>query len=93
MEELENYIKNFNFLNVSKITDSVDFLFELVIDLYSMFTDGFLLRRILSRKIMLKIPLYILALSTLLIVFGFWLNLLDLKLPVCIKMSLGILVY
>ncbi len=49
MEELESYIKNITSDNINKITNSVDFLFELTIDLYSMFTDGFLLRRILDK--------------------------------------------
>ncbi len=49
IEELESHIKNITSDNIDKITNSVEFLFELVIDLYSMFTDGFLLRRILDK--------------------------------------------
>ena len=41
---------NFNINEISQITNYLDFIKEAIIDLYSMFTDIFLLRRILDKN-------------------------------------------
>ena len=56
--KLEGYIKNFNIINKKKIYKLINFINGLITDLYSLFTDVFLLRRILDKNYIKKIIVY-----------------------------------
>jgi len=58
MEELNLIIINFKPENMVQIEKLIDFLYEMIIDLYSIFTDGFLLRRILDKNYIRKSIVY-----------------------------------
>ncbi len=49
---------NFNSACIKHVEKKVDFLYEMIIDLYSIFTDGFLLRRILDKNYVRKSIVY-----------------------------------
>ena len=56
--KLEGYIKNFNIINKKKIYKLINFINGLITDLYSLFTDVFLLRRILDKNYVKKCIVY-----------------------------------
>jgi hypothetical protein len=56
--KLESDIENFNLEKINSYTDIIDFIKEAIIDLYSIFTDGFLLRRILDKNYIRRVIIY-----------------------------------
>ena len=54
----ESYMDNFNLEQIKTYLDTIDIIKEEIIDLYSIFTDGFLLRRILDKDYMSRIIIY-----------------------------------
>ena len=56
--KLEGYIKNFNIINKKKIYKLINFINGSITDLYSIFTDAFLLRRILDKNYVKKCIVY-----------------------------------
>ena len=58
MGELEDYIENFNIINEKKIYELIDITTDVIVDLYSLFTDSFLLRCILDKNYVQKVIVY-----------------------------------
>jgi len=58
MDELKLSITNFKPEEMNQIVKLIDFLYEMIIDLHSIFTDGFLLRRILDKNYVSKSIVY-----------------------------------
>jgi len=58
IEELYLEINNFKPDSMNHVEKLVEFLYEMIIDLYSIFTDGFLLRRILDKNYVSKSIVY-----------------------------------
>ena len=58
MSELDTAIKNFKPNDAEQTIKLVDFLYEMIIDLHSIFTDVFLLRRILDKNYISKAIVY-----------------------------------